>query len=52
MSEILIVRDDGVVVVPDAEPWPAELANAVEQLLDRLGAAAARHEQQRTEEET
>lgn len=51
MSEILIVRDDGVIVVPEAEPWPAGLANAVEQLLDKLG-TKARHEQQRTEDET
>jgi hypothetical protein len=35
---VLIVRDDGVIVVPDAEPWPAALADAVEQLLDKLGA--------------
>lgn len=47
---VLIVRDDGVIVVPEAEPWPAGLANAVEQLLDKLG-ATSRHEQ-RTEEET
>jgi len=37
-SGILIVRDDGVINVPGAVAVPAGLADAVEHLLDKLGA--------------
>lgn len=57
MSHLVPILDDGVtldrgdhvIVLPDAEPWPAALAEAVEQLLDTLGAPRRR---ERTEEET
>lgn len=44
MTGVLIVRDDGVIVVPNAIPWPAVLAATVEHLLGNLGAPRDREQ--------
>lgn len=51
MNEILIARDDGVVVVPNAAPVVNGLIETVERLFASLGIPARDERQERTEEE-
>jgi hypothetical protein len=50
-GSVLIVRDDGVIHVPGAISVPAQLADAVDRLLDTLG-TPRREERQRRKRET
>jgi len=49
---VLIARDDGVIVVPDAVPVVHGLVEAIERLVGSLGIPARDERQERTEEET
>lgn len=49
---VLIARDDGVIVVPDAVPVVHGLVDAIERLFASLGMPARDERQERTEDET
>jgi len=49
---VLIARDDGVIVVPNAAPVVHGLVEAVEKLFASLGIPARDEQQEREEEET
>jgi hypothetical protein len=49
---VLLARDDGVTVVPDAIPVVRGMVEAVELLFASLGIPARDQRQERTEEET
>ena len=48
---VLIVRDDGVIPVATAIPWPAQLAQQIEHTLDAVLEPRGDDKQQRTEDD-
>ena len=50
---VLLARDDGVIDVPQALPWPTQFAEQIVRTLDAiLGPVGNDEHQQRTEDET
>jgi len=48
---VLLVRDDGVIEVREAMPWPSALARQIERTMAAVLGQRGEDEQQRTEEE-